>query len=26
VYDKVREIHVTRFPYNSFLYPQEYIE
>ena len=26
VYDKVREIHVTRFPYNSFLYPQEYIQ
>jgi len=21
VYDEVREIHVTRFPYNSFLYP-----
>lgn len=21
VYEKVREIHVTRFPYNSFLYP-----
>lgn len=21
VYDKVREIHVTRFPYNKFLYP-----
>ncbi len=21
VYNKVREIHVTRFPYNSFLYP-----
>ncbi|CAI8225703.1 MAG: GTPase HflX [Flavobacteriaceae bacterium] len=26
VYDKVREIYVTRFPYNSFLYPQEYIQ
>ncbi|MBT8261982.1 MAG: GTPase HflX [Bacteroidia bacterium] len=25
VYQKVREIHVTRFPYNTFLYP-EYIE
>lgn len=25
VYQKVREIHVTRFPYNNFLYP-EYIE
>jgi len=25
VYDKVREIHVERFPYNSFLYP-DYIE
>lgn len=22
VYDSVREIHVTRFPYNSFLYPE----
>lgn len=22
VYDKVREIHVTRFPYNKFLYPE----
>ena len=21
VYEKVREIHVTRFPYNKFLYP-----
>tara|TARA_R110000751_G_scaffold41862_7_gene97795 strand:+ start:686 stop:1900 length:1215 start_codon:yes stop_codon:yes gene_type:complete len=21
IYDEVREIHVTRFPYNSFLYP-----
>jgi len=21
VYDEVREIHVTRFPYNKFLYP-----
>jgi GTP-binding protein HflX len=21
VYDEVREIHVTRFPYNHFLYP-----
>lgn len=26
VYDKVRDIHVTRFPYNNFLYPEEYIE
>ena len=25
VYDKVRDIHVSRFPYNSFLYP-EYTE
>ncbi len=25
VYQKVREIHVTRFPYNNFLYP-EYME
>ena len=25
VYEKVREIHVTRFPYNNFLYPEEYI-
>ncbi|MEL6810479.1 MAG: GTPase HflX [Bacteroidota bacterium] len=25
VYQKVREIHVTRFPYNNFLYP-EYIQ
>jgi len=25
LYQKVREIHVTRFPYNNFLYP-EYIE
>ena len=22
VYQKVREIHVTRFPYNNFLYPE----
>jgi GTP-binding protein HflX len=22
VYNAVREIHVTRFPYNSFLYPE----
>ena len=21
-YSKVREIHVTRFPYNNFLYPE----
>ncbi|MEO9953229.1 MULTISPECIES: GTPase HflX [Nonlabens] len=25
VYDRVREIHVKRFPYNAFLYP-EYVE
>ena len=25
-YAKVRDIHVTRFPYNNFLYPEEYIE
>lgn len=25
VYQKVREIHITRFPYNNFLYP-EYVE
>jgi GTP-binding protein HflX len=25
VYDEVRDIHVTRFPYNNFLYP-DYIE
>jgi GTP-binding protein HflX len=24
VYEKVRDIHVTRFPYNNFLYPEEY--
>jgi len=22
MYSKVREIHVTRFPYNNFLYPE----
>ena len=22
LYSKVREIHVTRFPYNNFLYPE----
>ena len=22
VYNKVREIHITRFPYNNFLYPE----
>ena len=22
VYDAVRQIHVTRFPYNHFLYPE----
>jgi len=26
IYDKVREIHVSRFPYNNFLYPEEYVE
>ncbi len=26
VYEKVREIHVTRFPYNNFLYPEYYPE
>ena len=26
VYDKVREIHITRFPYNNFLYPEEFYE
>ena len=26
VYAKVRDIHVTRFPYNNFLYPEVYIE
>ena len=25
VYEKVREIHVTRFPYNNFLYPEHYL-
>lgn len=24
VYERVREIHVTRFPYNNFLYPEFY--
>jgi len=24
VYQKVREIHITRFPYNNFLYPEFY--
>jgi GTP-binding protein HflX len=22
VYDAVREIHISRFPYNNFLYPE----
>ncbi|MDA8650497.1 GTPase HflX, partial [Flavobacteriaceae bacterium] len=26
VYDVVRKIHVTRFPYNHFLYPEEFQE
>ncbi|WP_203295282.1 GTPase HflX [Luteirhabdus pelagi] len=26
VYEKVREIHVNRFPYNNFLYPEKYLE
>ncbi len=26
VYDKVRTIHVSRFPYNNFLYPEELYE
>ena len=26
VYKEVRDIHVTRFPYNNFLYPEEYEE
>ncbi|MGB0949385.1 MAG: GTPase HflX, partial [Marinirhabdus sp.] len=25
VYGKVREIHITRFPYNNFLYPENYL-
>ena len=25
-YQKVREIHITRFPYNNFLYPEEFVE
>ena len=25
VYEKVRAIHVTRFPYNKFLFPEEYL-
>ena len=24
VYQKVREIHITRFPYNNFLYPESF--
>ena len=26
VYQKVREIHITRFPYNNFLYPEEFYQ
>lgn len=26
VYKEVREIHITRFPYNNFLYPEEFEE
>ena len=26
VYDEVRKIHVTRFPYNNFLYPETLVE
>ncbi len=26
VYDEVRKIHVTRFPYNNFLYPETFVE
>ena len=26
VYQEVRDIHVTRFPYNNFLYPEEFYE
>ncbi len=26
VYQKVREIHIMRFPYNNFLYPEEFVE
>ena len=26
VYKKVREIHITRFPYNNFLYPEVEME
>lgn len=26
VYQKVRDIHITRFPYNNFLYPEEFVE
>ena len=26
VYKEVRDIHVTRFPYNNFLYPEQYEE
>lgn len=26
VYDEVRKIHITRFPYNNFLYPETLVE
>ena len=26
VYNEVRKIHVTRFPYNNFLYPETLVE
>ncbi len=26
VYDEVRNIHITRFPYNNFLYPETLVE
>ncbi len=26
VYKEIRDIHVTRFPYNHFLYPEEFLE
>ena len=26
VYEEVRKIHITRFPYNNFLYPENLID
>jgi len=26
IYEEVRKIHITRFPYNNFLYPENLVD